>query len=331
MNLSQIISIIVSIIGAIVSVIGAIVSVVSSLNKYKIDCNLELIKEQNDSNPDVKLQLKNLNKETVMSVFDKNGTMDIKIKSDKPDFSKYNDYVGKDLYVLDNQKLYEIIYQTRIKDIEKLLGSNNISDFKEIHYGKIYRHYNNTNIIVYTYPQVKYYEIFIIDKTIESISSDSFLVYKDIFPELYKKLGFDILIDNRYFLVEALSFMRYYSVGGERYLKKGLYEKKYAKQLKNFLSTLNKSGLLIKDGEYWVNETLERVDNLETLIEDYYCRGDNTDEIPINIIYSDYVNLLKFGFNTIMPNKLFVELKCENKKLFNRKETHKLHSDINID
>ena len=332
MNLSQIISIIVSIIGAIVSVIGAIVSVMSSLNKYKIDCNLELIKEQNDSNPDVKLQLKNLNKETVMSVFDKKGTMYIKITSDKPDFSKYSDYVCRYLQVLDNKKLCEIIYQNRIKDIEKLLGSSNILDIKEIDYGKIVSTYDKTNIIVYRYPQFKEYDTFNINERIKTICTESVLVYKNILPELYKKLGFDLLIANSaYPLLDAFSYMINYLSAGKRFLENQLYEHNFANQLRTFLITLSKSELLQEEGVKLVNESLKKVNSLQELMEEYYDNFYNTEEIPINIIYSDYVKLLELGFNTIMPNKLFLELTCKNKKLFNRKETHKLYSYINID
>lgn len=305
---------VISTFGAIISIAGAIISIMNSINQYKSEIDAEFT----NVGKNVKLRLKNLNKNTVIYGLKRNnGYIDIKIKSDAPDFSIYNDYCAQYLDVFDTQKIYKIVYDKRICDIKKELGAKSLNDINEIEYGNIEEYYDKSKLIVYTYPQKEHYETHNIAGNVNAIFTDSILPYKNIFPELYKKLGFDLLTNLSDCLLEAFAFMQSYNHGGKLYLINGLYESKYSKPLKELLNRLKKSDLLTNDGINYVDKTLKNADKLETLMLQYYSKGDNTEDIPVNIIIKDYITLFKYGFSTILPNELCLKIKFKNsKKIF---------------
>ena len=307
---------IISTVGAIISIVGAIISIMNAINQYKSEIDIEFI----NIGKNVKLKLKNLNKNTVIYGLKNKGYIDIKIISEPPDFSIYNDYCGQYLCIFNTQKIYKIIYDKRISDIEKELGAKSLIDINEIEYGIIETYYDKTKLIVYTYPQKEHYETHKITGYVNAIFTDSILPYKNIFPELYEKLGFDLLTNLSYSLLEAFAFMQSYNHGGKQYLINSLYESKYSKPLKELLNRIKQSDLLTNDGINYINETLKNVDKLETLMLQYYNKGDNTEDIPVNIIIKDYITLFKYGFSTILPNELYLTIKFKNsKKLFTEK------------
>lgn len=357
MDSIQIIGIIVSIIGAIVSVIGAIVSVISSLNKYKIICNLEFVKIDYE----LKLQIKNINKDTIIFV-DKISNMNIEL-NDKPNFNiKVNNFDYK-LNIFDQCKIIEMLYYFRMDEIKKELYLKNIENTNEIEYGKIVSTYDGTKVIIYQFYNYDNYDGYKIDKTSYELicTSDdynnSFIKllhnnyhskiknYKYYLPEIYKELSFYILENDKEFQYSIQYIVLYlYSINNiennfneedKEYIRrlKSLYIDNKDK-LKNFIVSISQSTLLTDKGANIINTTLREINSFESLIYNHYKLTDknyiNHEDIPLYSILLDYITFFTRGFYTFMPTTFSLEMIYKNQQLLNKREKVKLNTKINL-
>lgn len=326
-----------SIIGGVAVVIGIIITIINIVYKksikqlYKTSLMANTKCTSEGSTKKISIELTNDGESILVGTKCNKGLFKTKLKLEMPDVSKYSGFYGEPgLKIFDYQKVHNIIYKQRIKDIEKELSSYSglgKDDKINLYYGDIVNYYDKENIILYKYYNNNNNAIYDEDKW---MPNGGFQIYKNAIPEVYNKLGLSHFDDGTDNISDALYFFRCKTKRPMDNDTQWFYDNKHRQNIIPFLKELLNNDIIFEySKKYFIEPMLLTIENTNDITTLDGSKLDDCINRPARLLTEDYLFFIKDGFRTLLPNNLMLSIKLKNNNSL-LSENVKLYVKINL-